>query len=280
MEVGYETIDPSTNPFYSHSYIFQFGLPFKHTGVLTTSHVTDMLDIYAGIDTGTNTTFGPLGENNSALGGIAGFGLNLMDGKLTVLALSHFGPENASRFLSPLGVNANGQWRFFNDILITYKPTDTLTLVTEFNWARDNYGFNGKAVNGFGVAQYASYALTETLALNVRGELWRDDNNYFVASFSGNSDPVRFQQALPVRPVYSATGLNGAPGPGTTYGSLTAGVTWKPELPTTAVALAIRPEIRWDHAFGSNRPFGANALVGKRGASDVFTVGADIVLSF
>jgi len=30
--LGYETIDPSTNPFYSHSYIFQFGLPFKHTG--------------------------------------------------------------------------------------------------------------------------------------------------------------------------------------------------------------------------------------------------------
>ena len=32
--LGYETIDPSTNPFYSHSYIFQFGLPFKHTGAL------------------------------------------------------------------------------------------------------------------------------------------------------------------------------------------------------------------------------------------------------
>ena len=33
--IGFETIDPSTNPFYSHSYIFQFGLPFKHTGILT-----------------------------------------------------------------------------------------------------------------------------------------------------------------------------------------------------------------------------------------------------
>ena len=55
--LGYETIDPSTNPFYSHSYIFQFGLPFKHTGALTTTHVNSMLDIYGGIDTGTNTTF-------------------------------------------------------------------------------------------------------------------------------------------------------------------------------------------------------------------------------
>jgi len=274
--VGYETIDPSTNPFYSHSYMFQFGLPFKHTGLLTVSHVSDMLDIYAGIDTGSNTTFGSMGDNNGAVAGIAGIGLNLMDGKLTVVALSHFGPEQATRFLGSLSpsVNANGTLRSFNDIVITYKATEALTLVTDLNWVRDSYGLSGKPVNGFGVAQYVSYALTDTLTLNARGEVWRDDNNYFVASFSGNSDPVRFQQALPTRPVYAAPGTN------TTYGSLTLGVTWKPELPTTAVALAVRPEIRWDHAFTNNRPFGANPLVGKRGSSDSFTFGADLVLSF
>ena len=32
--LGYETIDPVTNPFYSHSYIFNFGIPLKHTGGL------------------------------------------------------------------------------------------------------------------------------------------------------------------------------------------------------------------------------------------------------
>ncbi len=30
--LGYEVIDPSANPFYSHSYIFNFGVPFEHTG--------------------------------------------------------------------------------------------------------------------------------------------------------------------------------------------------------------------------------------------------------
>ena len=56
--LGYEAIDPSTNPFYSHSYIFNFGLPLKHTGILTTSHLTPLVDLYLGIDTGENTTFG------------------------------------------------------------------------------------------------------------------------------------------------------------------------------------------------------------------------------
>ena len=35
--MGAETIDPSTNAFYSHSYIFNFGIPLKHTGALSSS---------------------------------------------------------------------------------------------------------------------------------------------------------------------------------------------------------------------------------------------------
>jgi len=273
--LGYETIDPSTNPFYSHSYIFQFGLPFEHTGFLTTTHVTSLLDIYAGVDTGTNTTFGPLGENNSAIAGIGGFGLNLMGGNLTVLALSHFGPEQPTRLLSPLGFNADGEWRSYNDVVITYKASDALTLVTELNWVRDAYGTQNKPVNGFGGAEYASYALTDTLALNGRIEFWRDDNNFFVASFSGNNDPLRVEQGLPpISKVYTA------PDGSTTYGALTLGVTYKPALPAPVTALLLRPEIRWDHALTTNNPFNQNPPAFNKGGSNSFTFGADAVMTF
>jgi Putative beta-barrel porin-2, OmpL-like. bbp2 len=265
--LGSETIDPSTNLFYSHSYTFQFGLPFKHTGALTITHVNSTLDVYAGVDTGANTTFGPLGENNGAIGGIGGFALNLMDGSLTVLALTHFGPEQATRLLSPLGVNANGQWRFFNDVVVTWKTTDKLTLTTELNWVRDGYGAVGKTVNGFGVVQYASYALTDTLALNARGEVWRDDNNFFVASFPGNSSFIQVQQGFPAQ-------IHAAPGTNTTYGALTLGVTWKPTLPAPVSGLLIRPEVRWDHAFTNNKPFNAQK------DDNAVTIGADAVLTF
>ena len=68
--LGFETIDPSTNPFYSHSYIFNFGIPLKHTGVLAVLHATDFLDLYGGVDTGVNTTFGDqAGDNNGAVAG-------------------------------------------------------------------------------------------------------------------------------------------------------------------------------------------------------------------
>ncbi len=275
--LGYETIDPSTNPFYSHSYIFQFGLPFKHTGGLAVTHVNDTLDIYSGIDTGTNTTMGPLGDNNGAIGGIGGFNLTFMGGNLTILALTHFGPEDATRVLSPLGFNANGYWRFFNDVLVTWKATDTWTFVTETNWVRDGFGntFNpGKAVNGFGIAQYASYALNDNWTLNGRLEFWRDDNNFFVASFPSNSDFVKFQQGL------STPFVHAAPGSNTTYSGLTLGVTWKPDMPSFVTGLLVRPEIRWDHAYTNNKPFNNNPPANTKGTNDSFTFGADFVLTF
>jgi hypothetical protein len=265
--LGYETIDPSTNPFYSHSYIFQFGLPFKHTGGLTVTHVNGTLDIYAGIDTGTNTTFGPLGDNNGAIGGLGGFNLTFLDGNLTILALTHFGPEQATRLLSPIGFNANGQWRYYNDVVVTWKASDVLTLVSEANLVRDGFGTVNKPVNGFGFAQYASYALTDTVALNGRAEYWRDDNNFFVASFPSNNAPILAQQGF-------APLVHAAPGTSTTYGALTLGVTWKPALPAPVTGLLIRPEVRWDHAFTNNHPFNAQQ------DNNAVTIGADAVLTF
>jgi hypothetical protein len=270
--IGFETIDPSTNPFYSHSYIFQFGLPFKHTGVLTTSHVNSLLDVYLGVDTGVNTTFGPQGENNSAIAFLGGVNLTLMDGSLTVLALTHIGPENPSRSLSPV-FNADGYYRYLNDVVITYKATPTLTLVTELNWIRDDFGATGfsagkpSSANAFGVAQYASYTLSDTMTLNARGELYRDDNNFFVAGFGANNGFNQFQKgfATPVTTALHAT----------TYGAITLGVTFKPaNMPAPISGLLIRPEVRYDRDLGNTKAFNSNKDNGS------FTIASDVVLTF
>ncbi len=210
--LGYETIDPSTNPFYSHSYIFDFGLPFKHTGVLTTSHVNTLLDVYLGVDTGVNTSFGPLGDDNGAVAFLGGVNLTLLDGNLTVLALTHLGPENATRALSPVGFNANGYYRYLNDVVVTYKATPKLTLVTEANLIRDDYDGIGRSgipqsANAFGVAQYASYTYSDTITLNGRAEIYRDDNNFFVAGYGANNGFVQAESgfATPLATALHAT---------------------------------------------------------------------------
>ena len=263
--LGFETIDPSTNPFYSHTYIFNYGLPFKHTGALAVAHVAPVLDVYLGADMGNQTSFG-IGDNNGAAAGIFGLGSTLMDGNLTLLALTHFGPESPTRTVP----GANGQYRYYSDFFATYKVNDKLTLTTELNWVRDDYGphTNGnQGADGYGGAQYVGYALTDTLTLNGRAEVFRDQNNFFVGAFPSSLGPA---QALGG---YQPATFVGA-AKGTTYGAITLGFTYKPTVPDTITTLLLRPEVRYDNALTGGKPFND----GKN--NDAFFFGADVVLGF
>lgn len=255
--LGFEVIEPSANPFYSHSYIFNFGLPLKHSGALAVIHATDMIDVYAGLDTGVNTSFGR-GDNNGAIGGIGGVQLTLMDGKLTVLALTHIGPENPKRLVP----NADRYMRYFNDAVITYKATEALTLTTELNYVRDDFA---KASAG-GVAQYVAYALTPEVTLNGRAEVYADSKNFFVAAFPGNLDFVNAERGFPATVVSSPKAA--------TYGSLTLGVTYKPESFGSTKTFMIRPEIRYDTALNNAKPYNNGK---DRGA---ITFASDIIIGF
>ena len=264
--LGFETIDPSTNLFYSHSYIFNYGLPLKHTGALSVTHVVPELDVYLGVDMGNNTSFGA-GDNNSAAAGLVGVGSTLMDGNLTLLALSHFGPENPSRTVP----NADQYYRYYNDFLATYKYDDKLSFTAELNWVHDDYGYNTngqKGADGYGGAGYVSYALDDTIVLNARGEVFRDQNNFFVAAFPNSLGPV---QALGGRPpaTLQAAAING-----TTYGAITMGFTYKPEVPATSTTLRIRPEGRYDTALSGGKPYNDQKTAG------AFFFGADVILGF
>lgn len=255
--LGFETIDPSTNPFYSHSYIFNFGIPLKHTGILTTTHVTPVVDFYLGIDSGVNTSLGG-GDNNGNPGGIFGFGLNLWDGKLTVLALSHVGPENPTNAYP----DSAGKMRYLNDVVVTYKPSDKLSFTTELNYIKDDY-FRAE---GYGAAQYASYAISDTVTLNGRAEIWRDNSNFFVGAFPGNLDFVKAERGFPATIIAAPRA--------TTYSEFTAGLTWKPTLPAPVSTLMIRPELRYDRALNGSHPFNGGRDNG------AFTAAADLVLGF
>lgn len=266
---GAEVIYAPDNALYSHSYIFNFGIPFKHTGIITTTHVTPLLDVYAGVDTGVNTTFGNRfdrfngGDNNAAAAFHGGIGLNLMDGALTVLATTHIGPENPNVSSVVLaGVNPNRALRYLNDVTIVWKATDKLTLTTDLNYIRED-GFNA---TGGGVAQYVTYALNDWLKITGRGEVWRDNNGFFVAAFPGNLDFVRVEHGNPL-----GTAIGGG---ATTYGALTVGLAIKPPVPKELDGLVLRPEIRYDTSLNGTTPFGAGT---KRSQ---FTFGGDIIIPF
>jgi hypothetical protein len=267
-----ETVDASNNFFYSHSYIFNFGDPFYHTGVSATLHVSPMLDLYAGIDTGVNTTLGSNGDNNDSLGFSAGVGLNLMGGNLTSLLSTHIGPEIADAAITngllPATVNADHTTRALSTLTTVWKLDDKWTLTNDLNWIYDSDIAAGDAANAFGIAQYATYKINDMFSVGLRGELYRDINGSFVAQFVDNYDFTRAQQGLPL---LSSRSVGGGK---TTYGMLTAGVNITPDLGVKCLkGIRFRPEVRYDNSF-LTRPFNDGT------DKDQITFGVDMVLTF
>jgi hypothetical protein len=239
--IGYEVINPTGNPLYSHSYIYQFGIPVKHTGILTTTHVTPLLDFYFGLDTG---NLGSLGEhgmaNDTYLHELGGFGFNLLGGNLTILALTHVGPENADTAFAAVP-NVNSTNRYFNDVVIAYKYSDSLSFTGELNYIKDDVTLaNGTNPDAYGAALYATYAINDMFTFQARGEVFRDAQGFFVAADPANFDFTDAARGIP------NTAFNAGKA---TYEEVTLGVNFKPPgVPDMFKGTMLRPEIRYDHA--------------------------------
>ncbi len=247
---GEEVIDSTGNIFFSHSYIFNFGIPFNHTGVLATIHATKDIDVMLGITRGVNTS---LKDNNGAASFHGGLNLNnLAGGKLSFAISTHIGAE------TPFD---NTHLRYLNDVVATYKVNDSLTAITDMNYAYDA----GAKAKGYGVAQYFTYTITKTVTMNFRGEIWRDNNGFYVAQFGNNTDEMRFLRGDTFVPNSRTVG-----GGATTYGALTIGATLKPGPDW----LVIRPELRYDKSLNDTTPF--NDSIHK----DMFTAAVDVTVSF
>jgi len=250
---GAETIDPRANFFYSHTYIFNFGIPFNHTGALATFHASKLLDLYAGLTRGVNTS---IDDNNDSLAFDGGVGFNLLDGKVTALASTHIGPETP---------NDNRHNRYLNDLTITAKPAKNLTSITDLNYIYDE----AAEATGYGVAQYFIYTINDVFSIGVRGEIWRDADAFYVASFAENDDALDGLRGGSVTIDPHTVG-----GGKTTYGAVTLGLNIKPPVPKPAASLVIRPELRFDRALNGTRPFNDSS------DRNQFTAGIDVIITF
>ena len=250
-----ETLDPRNNVFYSHSYIYTFGVPENETGGLAILHVNNYVDLYGGVNRGINVS---LADNNASVAFEGGIGLNLLGGNLTSVALTSIGPENPGN---------NHDYRYVNDITTTWKITKALTSVTDLNLSVD--GINNGKWSGGG-AQYITYAINDWLQAGVRAEIFRDSGGFYVAQFRANNDYLHIilqGRAVPFDP----SNLGGG---NTTYFEITGGVTIKPPLPKPFAGLLIRPEVRYDASLNNTAPFNQNT------SSHQWTLGLDAVLEF
>jgi hypothetical protein len=114
-----------------------------------------------------------------------------------------------------------------------------------------------------------TYAINDCCTVGIRGEVWRDAEGFFVAQFAGNNDFIHFERGDD-----TAFDPRTVGGGRTTYGAITAGLTFRPPVPKALDGLMIRPELRYDRSLNDTRPFNDSSDVG------MITAGIDVILSF
>lgn len=249
---GVETVDPRQNSFYSHTYIFNFGLPTSHTGVLFTLHANQALDLMAGVTRGVNTS---VDDNNDALAFHGGFNWKSADEKVVVIGSTHIGPESQDN---------DSDIRYVNDVACTWKVNEKLTSITEINYVRDD----GANADAYGAAQYLTYEINDTVSASIRGEVWRDDKGFYVAQYAHPLDPLRSFSGQGTLDPRSVAGGR------TTYCDLTIGLDIKIPVPKPLAGLRIRPELRFDRSLNDKKVFNDSS------DDRMFTAAIDAILTF
>jgi hypothetical protein len=249
--VALETVDPNGNTFYSHTYIFNFGVPTNHTGILFTFHASEALDLMAGVTRGVNTS---IDDNNDALAFHGGFNLTLHDGDVVVGAATHIGPEST---------DDDTDIRYINDVWLTWNINKSLSSTTEINYVRDNLA----DADAYGAAQYVTYSISETVSASIRAEVWRDDRGFYVAQYANALDALRsFAGQATLDPRSIAGGR-------TTYAALTIGLDFKLSV-LKPLGLRIRPELRVDRSLNDKKAFNDSS------DDRMFTAAVDAIVTF
>ena len=170
--LGYETIDPRGNPFYSHSYIFG-ALPFTQTGVLGMYQLNDQWAFTAGITRGWDQAL----EDNGPAGGTGAIdGLGQVswtpNKQLTALLNWNVGPQN---------FGDTSHYRTVIDPNVIYQVTDAFKVGVEAIYIYDG-GLNGNGAtivpptlthaygDVWGADVYLGYTLNDYVTLNSRLE--------------------------------------------------------------------------------------------------------------
>jgi len=226
--VGYESINPNSNPFYSHSYIFQ-AEPFTHTGIIGIYQVNDKLTVAGGVSRGWDQA---LKDNNGAIDGI--FQAQYAVTKNWTVALQGtVGPENTQD---------TAHWRLLPDLTTTYTINDKWSVGAEAIYCYDG-GLNNKFGNTFstadsvrkvdsvggaagtygdiwGAALYVAYKVDDRFTVNFRGEKLHDYSQAFVSTGSSATNWYEATLGVTITPMPKDRLLSG---------------------------VKIRPEIRYDY---------------------------------
>lgn len=165
----------------SRSFLFNYGIPLRHLGVLLSYPILKTLSVNGGLVTGWDDPR----DNNKQPSGLWGFSFTPMD-QFALVSNFIYGPEQ---------FHNNGNQRFTMSHVATIKPFDPLALIAEFTYGHEeNASLGGtRDATWYGFAGIASYGWTDRFTTALRGEVFRDRDG---ARLGGNFKGTHADQTL------------------------------------------------------------------------------------
>jgi hypothetical protein len=178
--MGYETINPTTNAFYTHSYLFSYAVPLTQTGVTFGYNITQALTITAGFTRGWNQA---TSDNNGAIDFLGQLGWQINSAIKLTINLSE-GPEST---------HDNHDYWTVPEAILNWQIADQLGIGIDAV-----YGDANAIAQWYGAAGYLMFDpfMNQFAKLNLRAEYYHDGRGFTVGT--GGSDVNYFEGTLGV----------------------------------------------------------------------------------
>lgn len=258
--LGFETVDPEPNWLLSRSFLFSFGTPLKHAGLLATLRPSASWEVSAGVVRGYAVGFEDNNDEPSFLGGVAA---RLPDGAGSVNLGVFYGPETDGVYGAIVDVAHDR--RFVAALTAVVAPFDGWSFAVDTVYGHDDarLGLDGGTPEWAGAAAYVRREFDPKFAMTLRYEVFRDDDGFAAFKAGAPDDALDLLRGA----LGALDASTGGLGPVTLHG-LSVGATWRP-----CPSVRVDGELRYDRAE-DGRPFDSAT------SSSRFTVGIGVLIRF
>jgi Putative beta-barrel porin-2, OmpL-like. bbp2 len=192
--LGAEVIEARDNPNYSRSFLFNYAIPFTHTGLKVSYPFSDVLNASVYILNGWDNS----DDNNT--GKTAGFSVGYTPIEQFAMNFNFiYGPEKYDN---------NHDSRFVFDWVGTIKPVKNLAFILNTDYGTEQHSASdGGSATWYGIAGIAKYDFNDWCSLAFRGEYFSDPDGVRTGTAQKLKEitltpEFRLAQGLILRPEY------------------------------------------------------------------------------
>jgi hypothetical protein len=190
---GAEVIEAIDNPNYSRSFLFNYAIPFTHTGLKMSYAFTDAVSAAVHVVNGWDNST----DNNQ--GKTVGVSIGLAPSELISGYINYMqGPEQAD--------NTRDN-RSLLDIVATIKPVKKLAIILNYDDGKEDNAVAAGDAKWSGLAGIVKYDINDSYSVAVRGEYFDDEDGYRTGTVQKLKEvtltgDIRLDGGLILRPEY------------------------------------------------------------------------------